>query len=58
MAEPDAKGLEAARRVAGWEIGDPTWANRIIRAYLDPEGTHKSLDAEDVPKKTGAYRPW
>ena len=34
---PDQKGLNAARRVAQWHLGDPYWADRIIGAYINPE---------------------
>jgi hypothetical protein len=32
----DRRGIEAARMVAAWEIGDEGWANTIIAAYNDP----------------------
>lgn len=54
--QPDDAGLAAARRFAGWEIGDPYWANRIIEAYLHPEETNATLDADGVPAKTGTFR--
>lgn len=38
--------LAAARRRAGWEIGDPSWANTIIAAYLDPDGDSERLTEE------------
>lgn len=41
-----AAGLAAARRLARWEIGDADWASRLIRAYLDPEGTNARLNEE------------
>lgn len=34
---PDQKGLNAARQVARWHLGDPYWADRIIGAYINPE---------------------
>lgn len=37
MTEPDPVGLTAARRVAAYEIGDASWANRIVDAYLNPK---------------------
>lgn len=52
----DENGLNAARRLAGWELGDASWAYRIIRAYLNPEEANAFLDADDVPKVTaGMY---
>ena len=29
-------GLAAARARAGWELGDPSWADTLIAAYRDP----------------------
>lgn len=37
MVEATPKGLLVARQVAGYYIGDPSWAELIIRAYLNPE---------------------
>lgn len=54
--EPDVDGLGAARRYAGWHLGDPSWANLIIAAYLDPDAAHSRLDAGGVPPSTGTYR--
>lgn len=39
--EPDPAGLAAARTVAGYELGDPTWADIIIGAYLYPAGARR-----------------
>lgn len=52
----EEKGLQAARRLAGWEIGSADWADIIIRAYLNPDAANELLDAQDVPKRTGMYR--
>lgn len=52
------EGLKAARRLAGWELGDAVWGDRIIGAYLDPEGTHATLDAENAPERTGVSYRW
>lgn len=52
----DPEGLAAARRLAGWEIGDPSWADTIIYAYLSPVETHERLDADGVPLRTGTFR--
>lgn len=54
--EIDREGIEAARRYAGWHIGDRSWADLIIRAYLDPKTVEAELDADDVPARTGVYR--
>lgn len=56
MKKPHEDGLVAARRYAGWHIGDKSWADPIIRAYLNPEEAHKELDEEDVPMNTGVFR--
>ena len=53
---PDERGLEVARRLAGWEIGDRRWADKIIQAYLNPEEVAKDLDFDEVPEVTGVYR--
>lgn len=54
--KPEAKGLQAAQRYAGWEIGDRSWADLILRAYLNPDVVNEELDADDVPARTGVYR--
>lgn len=54
--ELNQEGLRAARRLAGWEIGDAGWADIILAAYMDPEGTNARLDADDVPQRTGVWR--
>lgn len=41
------EGLAAARRMAQWELGDPSWANLIIGAYLNPAATNTMLDEEE-----------
>lgn len=37
----EATRLHAARTVARYEIGDPTWADMIVRAYQDPTGAYQ-----------------
>ena len=44
-------GLGAARRFAAWHLGDRSWADDIIRAYLNPEQTHADLDDEMGEKR-------
>lgn len=39
-------GLSAARAVAQWHIGDPSWANLLIDAYLNPTRALEQLAAE------------
>jgi hypothetical protein len=41
-----AERLEVARRVAAWHIGDDTWADMILEAYLDPDRAAEDLEAE------------
>lgn len=45
-ANPAQKGLNAARQVAQWHLGDPTWADRIIGAYINPEAGLDRLRGE------------
>lgn len=44
-----AEGILVARRWAAWEIGDASWADRIVEAYLEPERIGKLLDGEGAP---------
>ena len=43
---PNEKGLRAARAYAGWYLGASSWADDIVRAYLNPDSTLESLKAE------------
>ena len=47
---PDPEGLAVARRKAGWELGDPSWADVILAAYLNPADADEEMDMEDVPR--------
>jgi hypothetical protein len=38
--------LRVARRRARWEIGDPSWADIILNAFINHEETDKQLDEE------------
>ena len=44
--QPDPKGMEAARAVAGWHLGYRSWADTLIDAYLNPEEALENLRAE------------
>lgn len=46
--EPKDHGrrMDAARARAQWELGDATWADTILRAYLDPDRDSAELRAE------------
>jgi hypothetical protein len=41
--------LAVARRRSAWELGDPSWADLVLDAYLDPETATDELDAADAP---------
>lgn len=43
---PDPRGIEVAREVAQYEIGDASWAHVIVDAYLNPERALEELRAE------------
>lgn len=48
----DERGLAAARAYAEWNIGDPSWADLILMAYLHPDMALAELQAagwEGVP---------
>jgi len=38
--------MDAARAVAQWELGAPSWAGILIGAFLDPLETMAALRAE------------
>ena len=42
----DMEGTAAARRYARWHLGDPHWADEIIRAYKNPAVVNDELDKE------------
>jgi hypothetical protein len=44
--EDEAEGRRVARRVAGYYIGDPNWADLIVGAVLNPASAEASLNAE------------
>jgi hypothetical protein len=46
-------GLDAARRYAGWQLGDRSWADLILRAYLNPAIVNADLDEVGAPPFTG-----
>lgn len=49
LPEPEdhAARLDVARRTAHWHIGDETWADILIEAYLeDPAVSEAALAAE------------
>lgn len=46
MSEIDSRGIQAARRYARWYIGDGSWADLILEAYMNPDQTFARLDAE------------
>lgn len=40
------EGLRAARRYAAWEIGDTSWGDLVVDAYLNPARVNAELDEE------------
>ena len=46
MSESSKEGIAAARRFARWHLGDPNWADQIIRAYTNPSEANAMLDEE------------
>lgn len=40
------RGLRVARRYAQWHIGDSTWADAIIDAYLNPDRAEQELNED------------
>lgn len=56
--KPKKKGLAAAKRLAGWELGYSSWAEIIIDAYLNPDEANARMDAKDIPPRTGVRRSW
>lgn len=42
---PEQAGIQAARAYCGWYLGDKSWADNIIDAYLNPEAATKRLRA-------------
>ena len=40
------EGMRVARSYAAWHLGDPSWADAIVDAYLHPERAKDLLDKE------------
>jgi hypothetical protein len=49
-------GLRAARRYTGWFLGDPSWANNVVNAYLNPAASNARLDVEEGPPEKRARK--
>jgi hypothetical protein len=50
LPEDHGARLTTARARAGWELGDPAWADVIIAAYLHPEEDAAALaEVRDAP---------
>lgn len=44
---PDhGKRIGAARALMAWELGSPSWADRVMYAYENPDESNAALDAE------------
>lgn len=56
MTEMNEQGLKTAERLAGWHIGDRSWAYEIIEAYLNHETANARMDEQGIPKRTGVWR--
>lgn len=41
-----SEGMRVARSYAAWHLGDPSWADAIVDAYLHPERAKDLLDKE------------
>lgn len=44
--EDHEQRMEVARDIAGWHLGDPSWAGEILYAYFNPERAKELLDME------------
>ncbi len=40
------EGMRAARAVAQWYLGDPSWAGMILNAYFNPKAAMENLADE------------
>lgn len=56
LTEDHAARLAAAQRIAEWELGDPSWADVIVAAYLNPDQAAAEL-ARQMNPPTGDDRP-
>lgn len=45
-AMAETRAMQVARNVAGYHIGDPSWADLIVNAYLNPEEASEKLRQE------------
>lgn len=50
MPDVDAEGMQRAREVAQWFIGDSSWGEMIVNAYLAPtadsDEAHEGINDE------------
>lgn len=46
LTEDHEERLAQARAVAEWELGDGSWADVIVTAYLNPEAAAAELTRE------------
>lgn len=44
--------MDQARARSAWELGDPSWADMIVEAYLDPERDSRELH-QDMAEPPG-----
>lgn len=46
VSEFDPEGIRAARAVAVWHLGYGSWADTLVRAYLNPKEALERLERE------------
>jgi hypothetical protein len=44
--ESGDEGLDAARELCAWFLGDPGWADNVLRAYTDPDWARRRVQQE------------
>lgn len=50
----DYDGMRAARAYATWRLGDSSWADNIVHAYMNPAETVERLEREQAKYDTKA----
>jgi hypothetical protein len=46
LTEDHPERLAVAQQIAAWELGDGSWADLIVAAYLNPEAADARLARE------------
>lgn len=39
-------GLDSARELCAWFLGDPGWADNVLMAYMDPAWARRRVEQE------------